>query len=250
MSKSRTSAQLFIAALLCVLFLLAACKHEPDVIPAPVTQNTGNGIGNGNGNGSGNTPQCDPDTSYFQNDVLPLFISNCAMSGCHDAGSHREGIVLDSYQNIMATGNIRPFRMDGKVMESITTSDPGDRMPPDPASPLSSSQIATIQNWITQGAQNNVCTAGSCDTSNITYSGVIVPMMQNQCTGCHSTANPRGGINLETYAGVQSVAMDGRLFGSINRDAGYSPMPKGGNRMSDCEIAQVRIWIQNGALNN
>lgn len=126
----------------------------------------------------------------------------------------------------MITGNIRPFSTNGKIMEAITTSDPGDRMPPAPSPAMTSAQISMIQNWINQGAQNNVCTAGSCDTSNVTYAAVIAPLMQNQCTGCHNTANPRGNINLETYAGVQSVALDGRLYGSVSGGAGYSAMPK------------------------
>ena len=135
-------------------------------------------------------------------------------------------------------------------MEAITTSDPDDRMPPAPSPTMTSAQINLIQNWISQGALNNLCTAGNCDTSNVTYSGVIVPLMQNQCIGCHNTGNPRGGVNLETYAGVQSVALDGRLFGSVNWDTGISAMPKNTNKMADCEIAQIRIWIQNGSQNN
>jgi len=31
---------------------------------------------------------------------------------------------------------------------------------------------------------------------------------------------------------------------------GYYPMPKGGNKLSDCEINQVKNWINAGALNN
>jgi hypothetical protein len=32
--------------------------------------------------------------------------------------------------------------------------------------------------------------------------------------------------------------------------AGYSAMPKGGNKLADCQITQVQKWIQAGALNN
>ena len=40
----------------------------------------------------------------FQQDVLPLIVSSCAMSGCHDAASAQEGVVLTSYSTIMNTG--------------------------------------------------------------------------------------------------------------------------------------------------
>ena len=44
---------------------------------------------------------CSPDTVYFKQTILPLVTSNCAMSGCHDAISHKEGVILTDYTNIM-----------------------------------------------------------------------------------------------------------------------------------------------------
>ena len=44
---------------------------------------------------------CSPDTVYFKQKILPLIVSNCAMSGCHDAISKRDGVILTDYTNIM-----------------------------------------------------------------------------------------------------------------------------------------------------
>jgi hypothetical protein len=37
---------------------------------------------------------------------------------------------------------------------------------------------------------------------------------------------------------------------AINHSAGYSPMPKGGNKLPACQIAKVRRWVAAGAPNN
>ena len=44
---------------------------------------------------------CDPDTLYFERDVLPILTGNCAYSGCHDVASARDGIVLNNFTNVI-----------------------------------------------------------------------------------------------------------------------------------------------------
>lgn len=234
-----TSIVLFILFFLASVVLLKGCKHDP---VAPVDQNGGNGNGNGD--------TCDVEIIYFQNDVLPLFISNCAQSGCHDVATASDGIVLDSYSSIINSDIIEPFDAgDSEIMEVITKND-DDRMPPPPADPLSATQITLLRDWINQGTENIVCESTSCDTTSVTYAGAIVPIFQKFCNGCHSGGNPSGGLNFSTHGGIQPVALDGTLFGSVNHESGFSPMPQGGSKLPDCEIETIRIWIEDGAPNN
>lgn len=215
--------------------LLLACTHETT-----------------NPNSPSNTPTvsttCSPDSVYFVNEVLPIINSNCAMSGCHDAATRADGVQLTSYSTIMKyvkAGNAA----DSKLYKVIIDTDPGDRMPPPPRSPLTAAQIAKIQKWINQGAKNNSC-GSSCDANVFTYSGAVKTMLETKCVGCHSATNPGGNINLSTYASVRTVALNGKLYGSIAHQTGFSPMPKNSAKLSDCEITQVQRWIAAGALNN
>ena len=122
------------------------------------------------------------------------------------------------------------------------------RMPPPPRIPITSAQLALIQKWISQGAKNNVCDA--CDTSSFKYATSIQPLIQNKCVGCHNSASLGGGIDLSSYAAVKAVAVNGKLFGSVNWATGFSPMPKGGVKSPVCEITQIKKWIDAGSLNN
>ncbi len=225
-----------------------SCKHEPlfdDVVPIDTT-----------GNPIDTTPQgtpCDPDLVYFETQVLPILISNCAMSGCHNAASAQEDVVLDSYANVMSTGEIEPNNPnDSKLYEVITESDPDKRMPQPPAAALSQAQIVIIEKWIQQGAKNLICdaNAGGCDTTSVSYTQTIRPVINTYCKGCHSGSNPSGGISFETYQGVKTMAQNGKLYGAISWASGYQKMPQGGIQLSDCTIAQFKIWIDAGALEN
>lgn len=92
---------------------------------------------------------------------------------------------------------------------------------------------------------------GSCDTTGVTYLATVAPLLQSSgCTSCHSGAAPSGNISLQTYASVRTVAVNGKLYGAINHVAGFSPMPKGGAKMSSCNISKIKAWVDAGSVNN
>lgn len=90
----------------------------------------------------------------------------------------------------------------------------------------------------------------ACDTAIVTYSGAVNPLLTAYCTGCHSGANAPLGVRLDTYNGTKSQVSNGKLLGTINHSPGFIPMPKNDNKLNDCNIAKIRKWITNGALNN
>lgn len=223
-----------------ILLLALACKHTPLDTQPP---------GGGN-SGGGSTVPCDPNKVYFNQQVLPILISNCSMSGCHDQASHEGDVILISYTSVMTTGDIRvgnPGESD--LYKKLVDTDPGDRMPPPPQNPLTSQQIDLVRRWILQGADNLTCQS-LCDTTSFTFSAAIKPMIELKCQGCHSGVNAQGGIDLTTYANVKLRIDDGKFWGSVNHQVGYSPMPKNGNKLSDCELTQIRKWIEAGSPNN
>jgi hypothetical protein len=87
-------------------------------------------------------------------------------------------------------------------------------------------------------------------TGVVSYSQKIVPMLQQQCYSCHSGGSPSGGILMGTYAADKAIGQNGKLYGSINHSSGYSAMPSGSPKMSTCQIAVVKKWIDDGMLNN
>lgn len=219
-----------------------SCKHTPDVMPT--TNDTTDTTGSGN-----NTSNCDPDSVYFENDILPLITGSCAYSGCHDAASHKDGVVLDSYENIMNTGDVRAGNPGGsELYEVLVESDPRKVMPEPPNAPFTQAQKDLVRKWIAQGAQNNKCT--DCDTTDVSFASQVMDVMNVNCNMCHSKARADGGVILDTYTDVKKEVDNGKLVGVINHKSGFKKMPLSGIKMADCDIRKIEIWINNGALNN
>lgn len=216
-----------------------ACRHQL------IDMNT-----SGNGGGGGTPPaasNCSPDSVYFVNEIMPIISSNCTMSGCHDNTTHADGVNLTTYAKI--TKYVVPGNAANSKLYKVIIKTDDDMMPPPPMPALTADQKAKIQKWINQGAKNNNC-IGSCDTAVFTYSIAIKNIMGNKCVGCHNPSSLGGNIDLSAYNGIRTVALNGKLYGSVANQLGYSPMPKNSAKLSDCEIRQIQKWINAGSQNN
>jgi mono/diheme cytochrome c family protein len=231
---------LAIAGIATLLLLVNACRHEK--LDYPGTGNGGDGV-----NPPPTTNPCSPDTVYFVNEIMPVISSNCTMSGCHDNISRAGGIDLTTYAKVMKF--VKPGIANESKLYKVVNLTNEDRMPPPPMQALSQVQKDKIYKWINQGAKNNYC-AASCDTTVFTYSGAVKPIMDKKCVGCHNPNNLGGNIDVSTHAAVKVIAVNGKLYGSVAHQTGYSPMPKNSIKLSDCEIRQIQKWIAAGSLNN
>ena len=226
-----------------------ACQHEPMVSleneiiynPDPNTDTVYFRI---------NTSPCESETVYFTNQILPIYISNCAISGCHDAASAEEGVVLTNYQTI--TRKIRAGNPNDSEYYTVLLSggeESDELMPRDPATGIGYSlpqeDIDLIRTWILQGAKNNYCDA--CDTTEYSFAGTIMPIIETNCatsSGCHGA----GSMNSRflSYDQIKPYAGNGLIE---NRVIVYKNMPPA-NPLPDCEMLLIKKWIDNGALNN
>ena len=89
----------------------------------------------------------------------------------------------------------------------------------------------------------------SCDTSAITFGGNIAPLLNSNCVSCHNNSLTNGGVNLSNYIGVKNAVDAGVLLPAVDW-SGPIKMPDGGSKLSDCNISFIRIWINDGAVNN
>ena len=89
-----------------------------------------------------------------------------------------------------------------------------------------------------------------CQVENMSLANDILPILNNDCMGCHSAAANFGNITLEGYDELTKYVNDGSLIGVVKHGAGFSPMPKGAAKLLDCEVEKIQSWIDDGALNN
>ena len=184
----------------------------------------------------------------FTRDVLPIFQSTCTRSNCHDAGSHKDGVITDSYENIMQSKRGRaivpgdPAR--SSIYRHINSTEEKQRMPPPPDHSLSPEQKKLIFDWITQGATNGDCVI-PCDTVKVSYANGVQPVLEQYCYHCHGKYAGEA-LDLTTYKQVKKVAKKGLLAGVLKHDAGFKPMPSDAVKLPDCKLALIKNWILGG----
>jgi mono/diheme cytochrome c family protein len=88
------------------------------------------------------------------------------------------------------------------------------------------------------------------DTLNVSFATKIRPLLQAHCFSCHGNGSSDGNVSVNTYDQVMHLAISGRLLGSISHSSGFSPMPLGTDKLSDCNITAIRVWIEEGMQNN
>ena len=210
---------------------ISSCHHNADLSIAPPRPPA-----------PGPEFKCSHDTIYFRNSVLPVIISGCAKTGCHDESSHKADHILDNYAGIMSL--VTPFDPQGSKLYTVLFSNSQKRMPP--GTPFVMDQKSIVYWWIAQGAYNNKCDSAGCDSTNVTYTSSISPITQAWCVGCHGGSKPANGLSLETYDEVVACANSDRLMGALRHDAGFYAMPKGGEILSPCDINLFQKWINIG----
>jgi ABC-type oligopeptide transport system substrate-binding subunit len=86
----------------------------------------------------------------FSKEVLPIFQTGCAISGCHDENTAKDDEIYTNYQNIISS--IDPGNPENSKSYKAMTNY-FETMPPE--KPLSSEDRTKIRVWILQGAKNN-----------------------------------------------------------------------------------------------
>src|SRR5512139_1891997 len=77
--------------------------------------------------------------------------------------------------------------------------------------------------WITSCVSNNeeeLYPDEPCDTTMVTYSGTIAPIINQNCLACHGAISPSSGIPLEGYENLKQMVDEGRLVGALRREDG------------------------------
>lgn len=96
----------------------------------------------------------------------------------------------------------------------------------------------------------------------VTYATDIKPILDASCVKCHDgTKKPRGGIALDTLAGILKGGKDGKILtvgdsaksdlvmsvAHIGDPQSFMPKGKGSKKLTDEQIGLIRAWIDQGA---
>jgi hypothetical protein len=92
-------------------------------------------------------------------------------------------------------------------------------------------------------------TPPDCDTTIVTYSLSVAPVMTQYCNTCHSETVPNGNVITGNYNDLYVVAANGQLWSAVNHEGNF-PMPQGMDKLPACDLTKIKKWIDAGAPNN
>jgi len=95
----------------------------------------------------------------------------------------------------------------------------------------------------------------------VSYQNHVLPILVQNCYSCHSAQNYQAlsskTFNMEDFTQVKYYATPANginnvsyLVGNIRHDPGFVPMPNNGGKLSDCQIATIKAWVDAGAPSN
>lgn len=100
-------------------------------------------------------------------------------------------------------------------------------------------------------------TGGGAAAGGISFSKEIAPILNTACLRCHGDSDPRGGLQLSNFAGLEKGGSAGPLLtvGNANSSlimarltaTGNQRMPRGPNPLPPADIQKIGTWINQGA---
>jgi len=87
-----------------------------------------------------------------------------------------------------------------------------------------------------------------CVTEGVTYNNDIAAILDSNCatTSCHNDTDLANGFSLDGFTKSSAAAQFNNFLPSINRESGFSPMPRGRDKLDQCDIDKITAWIDAG----
>ena len=87
-----------------------------------------------------------------------------------------------------------------------------------------------------------------CDVFDVSYGQDILPLVADNCQGCHSGGTPSAGIAFEEHADIALFAEI--MLDRMGREPGDDLLMPPSGKLDSCSIVRFSAWIDAGKPNN
>lgn len=91
----------------------------------------------------------------------------------------------------------------------------------------------------------------------VSFETQILPILQNKCSECHGNENPEVRLTVINYEELMQGSEFGVIVNPGDPTTSYmiemietQDMPQDGEPVTSEELALIKLWIEEGALNN
>ena len=119
--------------------------------------------------------------------------------------------------------------------------------------------ISSLTKRLTVNRQRVAKALGKPDPALLSFSSEIAPILEQRCGNCHGSDNPRGRLNLTSFAMMKRGGQNGVLLVPkqaersllmlrLTTQDAQARMPKNGNALDRSELEKIYTWINQGAI--
>ena len=188
-------------------------------------------------NTDGDTDGTTSDKTTYLGHVKPILNQLCV--SCHGPVDPEDDLDISTYSKAKA-------EINDIIEEMDKSSSDEDIMPP---SGRVDDAIAIVKKWKTdgllEGEETDSSGGGNAD-GNITYTTDIKAILEQECTACHGTTNPSGGLGLTTYTDAKNSIAS--IINRIDLQTGQTGIMPTAGRMSEDKIQKFKDWQTQGLL--
>jgi hypothetical protein len=119
--------------------------------------------------------------------------------------------------------------------------------------------VASLTKLLTTNRQRVAKALGKPDPTLISFSSEVAPILAGRCGNCHGSDNPRGRLDLTSFATMKRGGQNGVLLVPkqaqrsllmlrVTTENVQARMPKNGNALDRSELEKIYTWINQGAI--
>lgn len=132
-----------------------------------------------------------------------------------------------------------------------------DKLVADADFPAADKTLVTVRGTLEKNRQAAAKGLGKADPTLVSFAKEVAPILQSKCVGCHNADDPKGKLNLSTFASLKQggqtrlpIITPKKPEQSLLLARMVSPnqrMPKGQDPLSDSDLGKISKWISQGA---
>lgn len=192
----------------------------------------------------------------FERDVFPLLEKRC--NECHHSEEAGGGLDLTRLSTMLRGGDdlgaaVVPGHPDKSPLIQVLKPG-GDYFMPKDRDPLDANEVTILKTWIAEGAVDDT-TVFPADEAAF-FEREVRPILFERCFKCHAGDDAESGLQLTSRHGILrggdrgpaavAGAPNSSLLISAVRHTTELKMPRGGDRLTDAQVASLEKWIAMG----
>ncbi len=197
-----------------------------------------------------------PKLASFDREVQPLLEQHC--NECHHPEKQRGGLDLTRLETMRRGGDelgaaVIPGSPEESPLIQVLTGAMEPAMP-DNGEKLAEPEIDLLRRWIAEGAIDDSPTFASDEVA--FFEREIRPILATRCFKCHAGEDAEHGLQLTSRVGILTggargpAAIPGEPKSSLLiaaiRHQGDLKMPRGGDQLSETQVAAFERWVSLG----